>query len=102
MKQNWKITVWGVRGSMPAASEEFLQYGGNTSCVSVDCGGFLAVFDAGTGLVQLGRRLKNSSIKRIDLFFSHLHMDHVIGLYGFHPLHDPEMEIRLYGEAREG
>lgn len=102
MEQNWKITVWGVRGSMPTPSEEFLQYGGNTSCVSVDRSGFLAVFDAGTGLVQLGRRLKNSSIKRIDLFFTHLHMDHVIGLYGFHPLHDPEMEIRLYGEAREG
>ena len=102
MEQKWKVTVWGVRGSMPTPSENFLQYGGNTSCVSVDCGGFLTVFDAGSGLIQLGKRLKNSGIKRVNLFLSHLHIDHVIGLFGFHAFHDPEMEIRLYGEARAG
>lgn len=102
MEQKWKVTVWGVRGSMPTPSEDFLQYGGNTSCVSVDCGGFLTVFDAGSGLIQLGKRLKNSGIKRVNLFLSHLHIDHVIGLFGFHAFHDPEMEIRLYGEARAG
>ena len=68
MEQNWKITVWGVRGSMPTPSQDFLQYGGNTSCISVDCGSVLVVFDAGSGLVQLGKRLKNSGIKRVDLF----------------------------------
>lgn len=102
MEQKWKITVWGVRGSMPTPSEDFLRYGGNTSCLSVDCGSFLAVFDAGCGLAQLGKRLKNSDIKRIDLFLGHLHIDHVIGLFGFRAFHDPEMEIHLYGEAREG
>ena len=102
MEQNWKITVWGVRGSMPTPSKEFLRYGGNTSCVSVNCGSFLVVFDAGSGLAKLGKRLKNSGIKRVDLFLSHLHIDHVIGLFGFHAFHDPEMEICLYGEAREG
>lgn len=102
MEQKWKITVWGVRGSMPTPSEDFLRYGGNTSCLSVDCGSFLAVFDAGSGLAQLGKRLKNSDIKRVDLFLSHLHIDHVIGLFGFRAFHDPEMEIHLYGEAREG
>lgn len=102
MEQEWKTTVWGVRGSMPAASEDFLQYGGNTSCISVNCGGFLVVFDAGSGLIQLGKWLKDSCIKRVNLFFSHIHIDHVIGLYAFQALHDPEMEIHLYGEAREG
>lgn len=102
MEQEWKATIWGVRGSMPAASEDFLQYGGNTSCVSVDCGGTLVVFDAGSGLVQLGKQLRDSGQKRLDLFFSHVHIDHVIGFYAFHALHDPEMDIRLYGENREG
>lgn len=102
MEQEWKITVWGVRGSMPTPSKDFLRYGGNTSCVSVECGSLLVVFDAGSGLAQLGKRLKNSGIKRVDLFLSHLHIDHVIGLFSFRAFHDPEMEIRLYGEAREG
>lgn len=100
MEQKWKTTIWGVRGSMPAAAGDFLQYGGNTSCVSVDCGGPLVVFDAGSGLLQLGKQLRNSAKKRIDLFFSHLHIDHVLGFYAFHALHDPEMEIRIYGERR--
>lgn len=102
MEQEWKITVWGVRGSVPAPSEEFLRYGGNTSCISVDCGGSLVVFDAGSGLLQLGKKLQNSGKRRIDLFFSHLHIDHVLGFYAFHALHDPEMDIRLYGESRDG
>lgn len=102
MEQKWKITVWGVRGSMPTPSKDFLRYGGNTSCVSVDYGSFLVVFDAGSGLTQLGKQLKNSGIKRVDLFLSHLHIDHVIGLFSFQAFHNPEMEIRLYGEAREG
>lgn len=102
MDKRWKTTVWGVRGSMPIASEGFLRYGGNTSCVSVDCGGSLVVFDGGSGLAGLGKWLQDSGKKRVHLFFSHVHIDHVMGLYTFPGLHDPEMEIYLYGEAREG
>lgn len=102
MEQSWKTTVWGVRGSMPVASGDFLRYGGNTSCVSVDCGGALVVFDGGSGLAQLGNWLQGSGKKRADLFFSHVHMDHIMGLYAFPALHDPEMELYFYGEAREG
>ena len=33
--QDWEISVWGVRGSAPVPSKEFMEYGGNTSCFSV-------------------------------------------------------------------
>lgn len=79
-----------------------MEYGGNTSCFSVDYGDGIAVFDGGTGLIRLGERLKNSGHKRVDLFFSHVHLDHIMGLPGFSALHDREMDIRLYGEARDG
>lgn len=102
MDQAWKTTIWGVRGSMPAACARYLEYGGNTSCVSVDYGEGIVVFDAGTGLIQLGNSLKSSPCKRIDLFFSHVHLDHIIGLCGFQALHDPEMELHFYGEKRDG
>lgn len=87
---------------MPVASADHLEYGGNTSCVSVDCGETLVIFDAGSGLVELGKALRGSGAKRIDLFFSHLHIDHFVGLYAFSALHDPKAAIRLYGEARGG
>lgn len=91
--------MWGVRGSMPAAGPDFLEYGGNTSCISVDCQAGLIVFDAGSGLVRLGERLRGQENKRVDILISHLHMDHCLGLFGFGPLYDPEAEIHLYGGA---
>lgn len=100
MAQNWKINVWGVRGSMPAPSPGFLKYGGNTSCFSVDCGEELVVFDAGSGLVNLGRRLTGQ--RPVHLFIGHVHMDHLMGLFLFPLFYCPGARIRLYGEARGG
>lgn len=100
MAQNWKISVWGVRGSMPAPSPGFLEYGGNTSCFSVDCGEDLVVFDAGSGLTNLGRQLDGQ--RAVHLFIGHVHIDHLIGLFVFPPFYCPGAEIHLYGEARGG
>lgn len=103
MNEKWKITVWGVRGSFPVPSAEFLEYGGNTSCISVECGGELAIFDAGSGLADLGAALSGrGGKKKIHLFLSHLHLDHVMGLVVFRLFHDADAEIHLYGEAAEG
>lgn len=98
----WRIAFWGVRGSLPVARAEFLEYGGNTSCVSADCGETLVVFDAGSGLPELGRRLAGGPGRRLDLLIGHVHLDHILGLPCFQPLHDPAMEVHLYGEARDG
>lgn len=100
MKKPWTVTIRGVRGSMPAVSGEYLEYGGNTACTVVDCGGRLILFDAGSGLTGPWGRLPGR--KRADLFISHVHMDHIIGLFGFGALHNPEMDLHLYGEARDG
>ena len=100
MAQDWIVTIWGVRGAMPAAAPEFMEFGGSTSCVSADCGEDLVIFDAGTGLTALSRRV---DLKRpIHIFLGHVHIDHLLGLYMFPALHDPEAEIHLYGEARDG
>ena len=116
--ENWSVTVWGARGAVPAAGAEFLEYGGNTSCISVCCGGTLVVFDAGSGIMQLGAALPDAASpdaappdaalpdarpdNRVHLFFSHLHLDHVGGLIGFPLLRDAAAEVCLYGEARDG
>lgn len=102
MEQVWNATIWGVRGSMPMACADYLEYGGNTSCVSVDCGEGIVVFDAGTGLIAFGNWLRSSGKKRVDLFFSHVHLDHIMGLPVFSALHDPGMELHFYGETRGG
>lgn len=95
-----ELTVWGVRGSLPVAEAEFLDFGGNTTCLSLDLDGGTVVLDAGSGLARLGRRLGRT--KRIDILLSHLHLDHVIGLMSFAPLHEAGTQVHFYGEARAG
>lgn len=100
MDQNWKLNVWGVRGSMPTAACGFLTYGGNTSCFSVDCGEDVVIFDAGSGLTDLGRRLDVH--RPVHLFIGHVHMDHILGLFIFPLFYRPGARIHIYGEARNG
>ncbi len=102
MDGTWKVEVWGVRGAMPIAHRDYLEYGGNTSCIFADCGGEAVIFDAGSGLLGLGKKLRENGIKRVHILLSHLHMDHVCGLYGFPLFLDPEAEVHLYGRADAG
>lgn len=88
---------------MPMSGADYLQYGGSTSCVSVTCDERLVVFDAGSGLACLSRYLeRNPGRRQLDLFVSHVHMDHIIGLFGLSQLYDAEWKINFYGEARGG
>ena len=53
----FQVKFKGVRGSFPVANKNFMQYGGNTSCVEVNAGGHLIILDAGTGIVSTGDEL---------------------------------------------
>lgn len=104
-----RVHFWGTRGTFPQTSEEYREYGGNTSCVSVECSAGLVIFDAGTGLETLGRWMKmeearDDTLKScpIHLFLSHVHLDHVLGLAQFLPLYDAGREVIIYGEDRVG
>ena len=57
MEGQWKIEFWGTRGSMAVSGKDFLKYGGDTSCVLLDWGYGLLVFDGGSGLAKLGKAL---------------------------------------------
>lgn len=98
-----RATCWGTRGSIPSPGPATARFGGNTACLEVrtrDDRCF--VFDAGTGIRVLGRRLVGESgPTEADLFMSHFHWDHVQGIPFFAPLYDTESTIRIHG-ARQG
>ncbi len=93
------ITLWGTRGSLAAPGAETARYGGNTSCVEVrGRDGTVLVLDAGTGIRRLGKTLP-TNLRRLDLLLTHLHMDHIQGLGFFAPLHNPDLEVHIWGPA---
>jgi phosphoribosyl 1,2-cyclic phosphodiesterase len=88
------VKFWGVRGSIACPGPRTVRYGGNTSCLEVRCGGRLLIFDAGTGLRELGAALAGESVDA-DLYLTHTHFDHICGLPFFAPMYAPGNRVRL-------
>ncbi len=106
----FKIKFRGVRGSYPIANGNYLQYGGNTSCVEVNVNGHLIILDAGTGLIDVGNDLMEKYIAsgltpqertpiKATVLISHIHQDHIQGFTFFRPLHIPTSKINVYGNV---
>jgi phosphoribosyl 1,2-cyclic phosphodiesterase len=95
----FRVRFWGVRGSYPTADPSTLVTGGNTSCVEVAVAGRRLIFDAGTGIIPLGKELCNgaSSPPSAYVFLSHTHIDHVMGLCFFEPLLTPKAHSFILG-----
>lgn len=94
------MRFWGVRGSIPTPGPRTARYGGNTSCVEVRCGDRLLIIDAGTGVRALGATLPHPV--SADLFFSHVHWDHIQGFPFFSPVFRAGNTFRLHGQALDG
>jgi ribonuclease BN (tRNA processing enzyme) len=98
------LTFFGVRGSYPVSARQFDTYGGNTSSLLFETSDTLIIFDAGTGIINAGRHLlgERSDLKKITIFLTHLHIDHIIGLPFFAPVFNSEYEIDIYCPAYPG
>ena len=110
--EDFKVRFRGVRGSFPVASKNFMQYGGNTSCVEVNVGGHLIILDAGTGIVGTGDDLMEKYIAsainpeertpiKATILISHIHQDHLLGLTFFKPLHIKSTKLKIYGAGNK-
>ncbi|HTM73844.1 MAG TPA: MBL fold metallo-hydrolase [Pseudolabrys sp.] len=96
-KSPMRVRFWGVRGSIACPGPSTIRYGGNTPCIEVRCGEHVLVFDAGTGLRPLGLELiKDKSISQVDIFITHCHLDHVVGLPFFAPLFRKGYRVRVW------
>ncbi len=82
--------------------------GGNTTCISIELEDDLIIFDAGSGLRELGeflldernelaRKFKFSQGKgQAHLIFTHTHWDHIQGFPFFRPIHIPGNTFDIY------
>ena len=87
-RPEFSVRFWGVRGSIPCPGPATARYGGNTPCLEIRCGDRLLIFDAGTGLYQLGKDLARRGPFQAELFLTHSHYDHVWGWPHFGPATD--------------
>src|SRR5580698_11133678 len=92
-----QVTFWGVRGSIPSPGPSTAQIGGNTSCVELRAGKAIVIFDGGTGLRLLGKKLLKEMPLTAHMFFSHVHWDHIQGFPFFEPAFLAGNEFHLYG-----
>jgi phosphoribosyl 1,2-cyclic phosphodiesterase len=96
-KSQMRVRFWGVRGSIACPGSSTIRYGGNTPCIEVRCGEHVLVFDAGTGLRPLGLELiKDKNVRNVDIFITHCHLDHVVGLPFFAPLFRKGYRVRVW------
>ena len=99
---NFWLRFWGVRGSLACPGTETIGYGGNTSCVEVNCGSNVLVLDCGTGARLLGKDLVERGVEDFDILFSHTHIDHIVGLPFLLPVLDSGSSITLWAGHLEG
>jgi phosphoribosyl 1,2-cyclic phosphodiesterase len=100
-----RVRFWGTRGSIATPGPRTIGYGGNTACVEVRCGSDLLIFDAGTGIRELGAALVQETHGEpitVHLFISHTHWDHIQGFPFFLPAYQPTTTIHVYGSPGQG
>ncbi len=91
------IKIWGSRGSIPVSGQEYLKYGGDTTCLEIRTkSGDVIIVDAGTGIRRLGNDLADEKCYDLNFIFTHAHWDHLIGFPFFKPLFFKKFNIRMH------
>ncbi len=96
----FQVRFWGVRGSYPTAGPATRAIGGDTSCVEVNVAGRRLIFDAGTGIIALGKAIGGRAAADSYIFLSHTHIDHLMGLFFYEPLLSAGTRSFIYGPGR--
>ena len=101
-----KIIFYGTRGSVPVSDPEFMEFGGNTTCLfisGIDEGFGTIIMDAGTGIRKLGKDISLGKVEtgdEISLGFTHFHWDHIQGFPFFDPAYNPQSKLHISTAGR--
>ncbi|MDP6125382.1 MAG: MBL fold metallo-hydrolase [Candidatus Latescibacteria bacterium] len=97
-----KLTFWGVRAEIPTPGTDYVAYGGNTCCVTVEGDDdSQIILDAGTGIINLAKTLLGGPCGkgqgRLEILLSHTHWDRIQGIPYFIPAFIPGNQLTFWG-----
>jgi phosphoribosyl 1,2-cyclic phosphodiesterase len=98
-----QVRFFGVRGSVPTPGGATVRYGGNTVCVEARLAdGTVLIFDAGTGIRELGKvLLAEHHSGPFSMLLTHVHWDHIMGLPFFGPLWRRDVSLDIWPLAND-
>ena len=101
-----RIVCYGTRGSIPVSGPDYVEFGGNTTCLLIDHPAAInvGILDAGTGIRPLGKRiLEDERLRKkpIAIAFSHFHWDHIQGLPFFGPAWEEGRKIGIHAPGKD-
>lgn len=98
-----RVKIYGSRGSYSPTNGNPTSIGVNTTCFRVDIGNNILVIDAGSGIINCGQDLvkqmfaerSEESVWKTHLFFTHMHIDHLVGFPYYAMLYMPKSHIHF-------
>jgi phosphoribosyl 1,2-cyclic phosphodiesterase len=92
------IRCWGARGSIPVSGKQYLNYGGNTTCLEIRTkNDDILIVDAGSGIRELGNLLLSENRHKYTILLTHAHWDHIMGFPFFKPIYSRKTSINIWG-----
>ncbi len=95
-----RVTLLGVRGSIPVSGDAYRRYGGATTCFLVELEGETILIDAGNGILNLPQELMDRP--EITMLLTHPHLDHLMGLPMCPYLFRKGATLHMYAAVRSG
>ncbi len=96
---NYKVTVWGSRGSFVQTTVDKMKYGLETSCISFETEDEFFLIDCGSGIRGFDRYFYDNKLthKKVNIFLTHYHHDHIFGLGFVKFIFDPSVQVEIFG-----
>jgi phosphoribosyl 1,2-cyclic phosphodiesterase len=92
------IRCWGARGSIPVSGKQYLQYGGNTTCLEIRTNDDkILIVDAGSGIREAGNSFLAAGRHDFTLLLTHAHWDHIMGFPFFKPVYSRKTNLNIWG-----
>ena len=92
------IRCWGSRGSIPVSGRQYLQYGGNTTCLEIRTNDDrILIVDAGSGIREAGNSFITEGRNDFMLLLTHAHWDHIMGFPFFNPIYSYKTNLIICG-----